>query len=508
MRRSRVVLVLNVLILIAAISALAMLALIALGGVSTATTFTAGSPISTTANGVTTISLPVTVTNRGYFALSGIDVKMNVADAAGNRLINGTLGPLTINPGQTSSFNATLVLDTSKLSPTALHDLATTSQNLTVSATLDANEPPFIAVSGSVSAQLKWGAPVSGLTEGTPTFSQYNSTTIQVVVPVSFNNDNAYYTVSGNGKIAVMNSSGTQVGSGSVTLNVPPNTSFSQNVDLFVTLPQSQLQSLITTDQTLSYTAVFSLPSGGSAFSISQPITYHWGAPLSGLTVGAPQVSPYNSTAFQVSVPVSFTDNSATIAVSTNLNAELFNSTSGALVGTGTLAVQAAPGASFSNAMIVYVKVPTSGLQTLLFNDVTLNYRAQVTGASSGVSFTLTKSVAVSWGAPVKSLAVGTVTVAPDNATYSAISAPITFTDGSSFLTVSGTASGYITDSLGNNVGTISQLTIGPVTPGTAFPGTLSGFVANSAAGNTSFVLHLTIQTAWGTVTTEVTVSA
>lgn len=508
MRRSRIVLVLNVLILIAAISALAVLALLALGGASTATSFSAGSPTSTTVNGVTKISVPVTVTNRGYFALSGIDVNLNVADAAGNRLINGTLGPLTINPGQTSSFNATLVLDTSKLSPTALHDLATTSQNLTVSATLSADESPFIAVSGSVSAQLKWGAPVSGLTEGTPAFSQYNSTTIQVVVPVSFSNDNAYYTVSGDGKITVLNSSGAQVGGGSVTLDVPPSTSFSQNVNLFVTLPQSQLQSLITTDQALSYTAVFSLPSGGGTFSITQPITYNWGAPLSGLTVGAPQVSPYNATAFQVSVPVSFADHSATIAVSTNLDAQLFNSTSGALVGTGSLAVQAAPGASFSNDMVVYVRVPTSGLQTLLFNDATLSYRAQVSGESSGVSFTMTKSVAVTWGAPVKTLTVGTVKVAADNSTYSSISAPISFTDGSTFLTVSGTASGYITDSLGNQVGTISQLAIGPAPPGAQFTGSLTGFVANSAAGDTSFVLHLTIQTAWGSVTTEVTVTA
>jgi hypothetical protein len=336
---------------------------------------------------VTKISVPITLTNRGYFPLSGIDVQLTVSDPSGDRLINGTVGPVAVSPGQTETFDAALVLDTSKLTPAELQALATTSQNLTVSATLSASEPPFVGVSGAVTASLKWGAPVSGLKEGAPTFSQYNSTTIEA------------------------------------------------------------------------------------------------------------------------SVPVSFTDNSSSIAVSTELGARVSNSTDGALAGSGTLAVQASPGGSFSKDMVLYVRVPTAGLQRLLFNDATLDYTAQLSGTSGGVSFELSKSVSVAWGAPVEGLTVGAVTATPKNSTYSSISAPFSFTDASTFLAVQGSVGGYVTDSSGNKVGTIAQTSIGPVQPGTQLSGALSGVVLNSAAGDSSFVLHLTFQTPWGEVTTEVTVA-
>jgi hypothetical protein len=508
LRSSRIVLVLNVLIAVSVLASVAVLGLIVVGGAGTAQSFSVGSPTTSTAGGVTRISVPITLTNRGYFSLSGIDVQLTVSDSSGARLINGTVGPVAVSPGQTETFDAALVLDTSKLTPAELQALATTSQNLTVSATLSASEPPFVGVSGAVTASLKWGAPVSGLKEGAPTFSQYNSTTIEASVPVSFTNANAYYTISGEGSIAILNSGGGVVGTGSVSLDVPPGASFDQAVDLLITLPAAQAQSLLTQDQTLSYTAVLSVQTGGGgSFSIRQPVTYAWGAPLAGLSVGAPQVSAYNSTAFQVSVPVSFTDNSSSIAVSTELGARIFNSTDGALAGSGTLAVQASPGGSFSKDMVIYVKVPSSGLQRLLFNDATLDYTAQLSGTSGGVSFELSKSVSVAWGAPVGGLAVGAVTITPKNSTYSSISAPFSFTDASTFLAVQGSVSGYVTDSSGNQVGTIAQTSIGPVQPGTQLSGALSGVVLNSAAGDSSFVLHLTFQTPWGGVTTEVTVA-
>jgi hypothetical protein len=502
------VLVLNVLIVVAALASVGVIGVLALGGVSSLSSLKIGSPTSVTAGSTTTITVPVTVGNRGYLALSGIDVRVAVTDSAGDELINGTVGPITVPPGQAETFDATLVLDTSKLSPAALQSLATTAQDLTVSASLGAAVPPFVAVSGSVTAQLKWGAPVTNLTEGAPAFRQYNSTTIEVMVPVSFTNENGYYTVSGNGVVTVLNSSGAAVGGGSVSLDVPPGSKFSKTVDLFVTLPRSQLQSLLTHDQTLLFTAELGVPTGpGSSFSLSQPISVAWGAPLAGLAEGVPSVSAYNSTAFQVSVPVSFTDNSTSISVDAVISAAVYNATSGQEVGSGTLTVVASPGASFSQDMTLYLKVPSSSLQYLLFNDATLSFTMTATGTASGVSFTLAEPVTVDWGAPVESLAFGSLSYAPLNATYSRASIPVSFTDASTFIALSGTFSGYVTDSAGNEVGTISSLAVN-VTPGQRFSGTLTAEVLNSAlAGGGSFTLHLTCASSWGTATTEVVIS-
>ena len=506
LKRSRVVLALNVLILITVIACGAVLGLIAVGGSASASAISIGSPTTSSSGGVTTIVAPIQIGNRGYFSFSGVNVDVAVKDSAGDQLLTGTLGPFTVGPGQTKDVTASLVLDTAGLSPAALQELATTAQNLTVSATLAASMPPFVGVSGSVNAQLAWGAPVSGLTIGQPSFSQYNSTTIEAVVPVTFTNDNGYFTVSGNGLVSVLDSAGQKVGSGTVSLNVPPHSQFSQSVDLYISVPPSQVQSLLTQDQTLSYSAVLSLPAGGSTFTLTEPITYHWGAPLSGLAVGSPTVSAKNSTAYQVSVPVSFADHSSSIGVATDLTATLLNSTTGAVVGEGTLPVSVSPGGTFSGDAVVYVDIPTSSLSTLLFQDATLHYSAQISGVSSGVSFNIGESVAVPWGAPMKSLTLGTLAASFYNSTYSAVSAPLSFTDNSAFLSISGTVSGTITDAAGNVVGTVSSTGLSAV-PGQSFSGTISGFLENSAAGQSSYVLHLTFDSQYGTVTTEVTVS-
>ena len=507
MKGSRIVLVLNVAILVSALAAVSVLGLIVLGGASSISSFSVGTPTTTSAGGVTKVVVPVTVGNRGYFALSGVYVQVGVKDGAGSSVLNGTVGPLSVGAGEKTTFNATLALDTAKLTSAELSSLATTTQNLTVSASLSATEPPFVGVSGSVTAQLKWGAPVTGLTVGAPAFSEYNSTAIEAKVPVSFTNGNGYLTISGDGKIAVLSQNGTQVGGGAVSLDVPPGGSFSSTVDIFVKTSSSQLLSLLTRDQTLSYTAVLSMPTGGgSPFTLDVPVSYQWGAPLAGLTLGTPQASAFNSTAFEVSVPVSFRDNSTSMGVSTALNVVILNSTTGAQVGGGSLSVQASPGTSFAQDMTVYVDFPASGFRSLLFNNATLSYVAQVSGVQAGASFAISQPVPVAWGAPVESLTVGAVSPAIYNSTDSSFSAPVSFTDGSAFLSLSGQVGGYITDSAGSTVGTVSQLQV-TVGAGASFAGSLTGFIENFAVGQSSYVLHLTFTTPYGTAAIEETVS-
>lgn len=355
MRRSRIVLLINVLILVTVVGAVSVLGLVLLTGASSATAFSIGSPTSAASAGSTVITVPITIGDKGYFGFSDMQVNVALKDSAGTQLISGTFGPYSVSPGQTITEDATLALNTASLSSSELQGLATSAQNLTVAASLSGSMPPFLGVSGNVNAQIQWGAPVSGLKVGAPVFSQYNSTTFEAAVPVTFSNDNQYYTISGTGSASVLNSTGQQVGSGSVTLNVPPGSQFNQAVDLFVKIPQSQLQSLLTTDQTLSYSAVFSLPTGGSSFSITEPVSYSWGAPLKGLTVGALSGGVYNATDSSVSAPFSFTDNSSFLALSGTLSGSITDS-SGNVVGTvSPLSISATPGQHFSSTINGYI---------------------------------------------------------------------------------------------------------------------------------------------------------
>ena len=386
MNRSRVVLVLNVLILVTLLAAAAVLALVVLGGASSASGISIGTPTARTSVGVSYIVIPVQIGDRGYFDFSNISVDVVVKDAAGAQLIAGTLGPFTVDPGQTLRTTASLAFEMSNLSSAALQSLLTTPQNLTVTAALAASVPPFVGVSGTVSAQLKWGAPVSGLTVGEPTFSQHNSTALEASVPVKFSDDNAYLAVTGDGTVSVLNSTGQKIGSGLVSIEAAPGGQFDQGVPLYIDIPASQVRSLLTQDQTLSYTAVVTIPTAEGTFTLTEPITYAWGAPLEGLSVG-----------------------------------------------------------------------PLTG--------------------------------------------------SPVNATYSSVAAPLTFTDASSFVRLNATMSGTITGPSGAVVGTIAPVAV-TADPGQQISATVSGFIQNAAVGQGSYVLHLTIGTQYGTVSTEVTATA
>jgi hypothetical protein len=124
-----------------------------------------------------------------------------------------------------------------------------------------------------------------------------------------------------------------------------------------------------------------------------------------------------------------------------------------------------------------------------------------------GVRAAVTQGIAVNWGAPVKTLAFGSFTAGAYNATYAQFSAPVSFTDNSAFLTLSGTATGSVFDTNNNQVGSVSALSL-TATPGQTFSSTLTGFVKLSSAANRTFVFHLTFNTPFGTVTRLVTVGA
>ncbi len=351
MKRSKIVLALNVLILIAVIAAASVLALLVVGGAASASSLSIGTPTTRAAGSLTEVVVPIQIGNHGYFSLSNVAVNVAVTDAAGAQLLAGTLGPFTVGPGQTQHVTASLVLSTAGLSAAALQSLATAPQELTVSATLAASVPPFVGVTGSVGAQLSWGAPVSGLTVGQPSFSQYNSTAVEASVPVKFANDNAYLAVSGDGLVTVLNSLGQKVGSGSVTLDVQPNSQFDQAVHLYIGIPAGQLQSLLTQDQTLSYSAVLSIPTGGSTFTMTEPLTYSWGAPMNGLSVGTLAASPVNATYSAVTAPLGFTDASSFLGVSGTVSGTMTTS-SGTVVGTvSPTPVSVTPGQSFSGTV-------------------------------------------------------------------------------------------------------------------------------------------------------------
>lgn len=149
--------------------------------------------------------------------------------------------------------------------------------------------------------------------------------------------------------------------------------------------------------------------------------------------------------------------------------------------------------------------IPPEVIKSLATTDSNLTVNVDLEAAAYPfLNVRATASGAFSWGAPLKDLSFGKVTVEPYNATHSTIKATLTFWDNSNFLKVSGEISGSIMDNAGHKVGEIEPIAL-DVAPGTGYSGSLNGYVANDALGNPSITIRLTFSTQFGDINEEVT---
>jgi hypothetical protein len=190
--------------------------------------------------------IPVTLTNKGPLTLSGIGIQVDARDSSNDSLITGSAGPLTLASGQKGVLTPTMTLATSGLSPSALYQLATTNENLTFHVVLTGGVPPFVKVTGSVSTQLEWGAPVDGLAFGTISEQPHNATAVEFSVPVSFSDSSSFLTVDGNVTGSVATPSGTTVGSVSpLSLSVGMGQRYSGTITGYVSTSAASQSSLV-----------------------------------------------------------------------------------------------------------------------------------------------------------------------------------------------------------------------------------------------------------------------
>jgi hypothetical protein len=107
----------------------------------------------------------------------------------------------------------------------------------------------------------------------------------------------------------------------------------------------------------------------------------------------------------------------------------------------------------------------------------------------------------------VKGLSIGSLTATAFNSTYARFSAPISFTDNSAFLGITGTVTGNVTDSSRTEVGSITPLSLS-VNPGQQFSSTLTGFIKIASSSQSPLILNLIIQTPYGPVSKQVVITA
>jgi hypothetical protein len=337
-------------------------------------------------------------------------------------------------------------------------------------------------------------------------------TVARIDIPVTIGNRGYLAFADINARLSLKDSNGTTLVEGSggpLTIPAGSTSTFvlTITIDTAHVTPEV-LQDLMTNSQNLTVNASL----GGAippmvSLAASASGNFYWGAPFKNLQMGSPTFITYNSTHLLTMIPVSFDNDSPYFPVSGQGSVRVLDA-NGQQVGSGKIDINAPTNSHFSGNLQIYFVMPTTLTESLLLNDTTLNFNALIELPSFGMgALTLPYPLTFEWGAPIKDLTVGNLQTTAYNATHARVTLPFSFKDNSAFLPVQGALTSTILLINGTEVGTGDSYILN-VSPGTTLSDNLTGYMKNEAVGQTSYILRLNFQTAYGSVIEEVTLHA
>ncbi|MFQ6011548.1 MAG: hypothetical protein ACE5KG_05195, partial [Nitrososphaerales archaeon] len=397
-------------------------------------------------------------------------------------------------------------IDLANLSPESLDSLLYEDGTLGLDLDVSTGIAPFLETKLSAEGTMPWGAPLGNLRFGDTAVSNHNSTHVLVAVPLSFENRSPFVNIDGKVSATVFNAtSNTVVGSGQLDVVAPSGTSFSDRIQTFLELGSDARASLAFQDRTLEFRVDLAIDIAGATINRSESVTYDWGAPLAGLSIGRPDISPGSASSLGISIPFEF-DNNSPERLSFSLNTEIFNATSGQSLGRTTTPVSVNSNSRFSGTIDGNLALGSSNMVSLLTTDTTLSFEARFSANIDGAPIALSRNFETEWGAPIKDLDIGSASFGQrTNLTHVALSMPISFTNNSPFLELTGRVQVDFIDTLGQFAGSGSVPFTVP--PESSFSGTLLGSISTGSISLIPFTATIKIQTSMGTLEKEMTVS-
>ena len=272
-----------------------------------------------------TIQTPFSVSNPGPFAISDVSYSIAVEDSA-HSLVNITSIPITIPPGVSNYSNGfTVSFDFNQLSQSEFQRLISDFDMIKIQATVSGGMLPFISTTANATLILPWSPLMANFSIGLPEALPFNSTHINIGIPISFDNLSDLFPVNGNISVIIrdqFNRTYYVV----LTVDAPSATRYSGSMLASVEMPpHSILTSFFFNDTLLTFNLSaqlhifnFTLFPKDSKFQII------WGAPFKDPQFSVPTVVPFNSSHSTITFPFSFTNNNRFITLSGAANTSLF----------------------------------------------------------------------------------------------------------------------------------------------------------------------------------------
>ncbi len=177
-----------------------------------------GEPTMTSNGEEFQVMLPVFFDNKGYYSIADLNVTTLIADAETNQISKAMTYIAQIPPQKNATVFHNVSLSIGQIIAHA--DYLFNDSNLTVHGMVHLNYASVVPLGVETNKTIPWGAPLSNFTIGIPTYSPYNSTHFTADVPISFQNNSPYFSVTGTLRVEIFNDEHQPLGSGVVPVDV------------------------------------------------------------------------------------------------------------------------------------------------------------------------------------------------------------------------------------------------------------------------------------------------
>ena len=178
-------------------------------------------------------SLPFGIANGGYYEIADLNLTTRVSDQQGTLLDLTETFVDSIPPGTTVNTSHVISVDLDDIMSVNQTSLLLEDSEFNVEIFAGLNFAHAVPVLLSMNTTIPWGAPFANFVVDEPSVSVYNSTHVQAIIPISFEN-HAILDVFGTLSVELYNTFGERVGSGTTGINALSGYGVYGDIPLFV----------------------------------------------------------------------------------------------------------------------------------------------------------------------------------------------------------------------------------------------------------------------------------
>ena len=197
--------------------------------------FDFGEPqMSLTADNEMVFSMPVSITNKGFYNIGSFNISTEILDKEGFTILRGSTFVPVINKNDVMTITHNMTIDVNDLLQQNKNYLFNDTQ-LKIYATVGMRIADAIPVQASTNFSMPWGAPLYNFSLGEPAYAPYNLTPSRVTVPISFEN-HAFFDLVGDMRILMYNSTGARVGKARTSLEAYASSPYNGFIEFYVSM--------------------------------------------------------------------------------------------------------------------------------------------------------------------------------------------------------------------------------------------------------------------------------